>query len=347
MNQNELAFPFRRYQMQPVWRADRPQKGRYREFWQCDADVVGSNSLINEAELLCIYQGAFHELKIPIKVKLNSRKLLTAIAEVCDAPDKVTDITIAMDKLDKIGWQGVAKELFERGIPQTGIDIVEKIIHVAGDNAEKLETYTALFSNSTTGLAGITELRNTLSYYEQLADEDWTGKIVVDISLARGLNYYTGVIVEVVCDSDTVKMGSIGGGGRYDDLTGLFGLKGLSGVGVSFGIDRMYDVMEELNVFPSQLVATSQVLILNYGSAHEKQALTLLKTLRSQNILAEIYPDSQVSDDKQIKYAKKRNISIMVIINEKESFVKHFGNGNKEAFMSVEQGVSAVKKLVG
>ena len=226
MHQNELAFPFRRYQMQPVWRADRPQRGRYREFWQCDCDVVGSTSLLNEAELLCIYQGAFHDLKLEqVTVKINSRKLLAALAEVCGAPDQMMEITIALDKLDKIGWEGVSKELTERGIAAEGIAVIEKIIAIKGDNESQLTALKDTLGTTEIGKAGIEELEQTLKYHKALADENWTSKVVIDISLARGLNYYTGVIVEVT--TSAVKMGSIGGGGRYDDLTGLFGVKGL------------------------------------------------------------------------------------------------------------------------
>jgi histidyl-tRNA synthetase len=345
MNQNDLAFPFKRYQMQPVWRADRPQKGRYREFWQCDADVVGSNSLINEAELLCIYQQAFHKLGIPVKLKINSRKLLTGIAALCGAPNLVTDITIALDKLDKIGWQGVATELTDRGIAADGIAAIERVIAVKGTNEERLVQYTELFADIPEAQAGIAELRTSLHYYSQLADSNWGGTIEVDISLARGLNYYTGVIVEVVCSSEAVKMGSIGGGGRYDDLTGLFGLKGLSGVGVSFGIDRMYDVMEELQLFPQQLAAGTKAFLLNYGGANEVEALSLLKACRAQGMNAELYPDSSVHEDKQVKYAKKRELHLMVIINGTERFVKNFATGAKQAFTTETEAMEAITAM--
>ena len=334
MNQNDLAFPFRRYQMQPVWRADRPQAGRYREFWQCDADVVGSTSLMNEAELLCIYQAAFYELKVPVKIKVNSRKLLAALAELCGMPEKMMDITIALDKLDKIGWDGVTKELTERGIAETGISQIQNIINVTGDNEAKLNQLEALMTNSPAGLEGIKELRTSLSYYGNLAKTEWTGSIEVDISLARGLNYYTGVIVEVVCDSDKVKMGSIGGGGRYDDLTGLFGLKGLSGVGVSFGIDRIYDVMEQLGVFPDQVATGTKAILLNFGGANEAYALQLLKQLRDAGIATELYPDSS-KFDKQMKYANKRGVTFVLLPGDEERekgliSVKNFSTGEQK-----------------
>ncbi len=333
MNQNELAFPFRRYQMQPVWRADRPQKGRYREFWQCDADVVGSTSLINEAELLCIYQRAFQQLGLPqVAIKINSRKLLAGLAEICGTPELMMEITIALDKLDKVGWDGVVKELKERGIEDAGITQIEKVINVAGSNEEKLEALSAIMATSATGLEGIRELRQTLAYHQQIKNLDWDAAIEVDISLARGLNYYTGVIVEVVCRA--VKMGSIGGGGRYDDLTGLFGLKNLSGVGVSFGIDRIYDVMEELNLFPQTLATGANVMIANFGGENEAYALQLLKQLRANDIAAEIYPES-AKFDKQMKYANKRGIAYVLLPGDDERAqnkvsVKNFTTGEQQ-----------------
>jgi histidyl-tRNA synthetase len=346
MHQNELAFPFRRYQMQPVWRADRPQKGRYREFWQCDADVVGSTSLINEAELLCIYQAAFHQLGLPVIIKVNSRKLLAGLSEICGAPEKMMDITIALDKLDKIGWSGVAAELQERGIDEKGIVQIEKIIAIKGSNDEKLTALTELMQGSETGLKGIEEIKQTLTYYKDLCDANWNGEIQADVSLARGLNYYTGVIVEVVCNHPDVKMGSIGGGGRYDDLTGLFGLKGLSGVGVSFGIDRIYDVLEELNAFPQQLDSGTTALIMNFGGKQEEYALSVLKELRNAGVYAEIYPDA-AKFDKQMKYANKRNVPFVIIPGEEEMqkgmiALKDFSTGKQEV-MNVQDAIKALK----
>jgi histidyl-tRNA synthetase len=346
MNQNDLAFPFRRYQMQPVWRADRPQAGRYREFWQCDADVVGSTSLMNEAELLCIYQAAFYELKVPVKIKLNSRKLLAALAELCGMPEKMMDITIALDKLDKIGWDGVTKELTERGITESGIGQIQNIINVTGDNEAKLAALEELMKESSTGLEGIKEVRTSLRYYSSLAKAEWTGSIEVDISLARGLNYYTGVIVEVVCDSDKVKMGSIGGGGRYDDLTGLFGLKGLSGVGVSFGIDRIYDVMEQLAVFPEQVASGTKAIILNFGGENEQYGLLILKQLRDAGIATELFPDA-AKFDKQMKYANKRGITFVLLPGDEERekgliSVKNFTTGEQK-MVSLADCISMLK----
>ena len=345
MHQNDLAFPFRRYQMQPVWRADRPQKGRYREFWQCDADVVGSTSLINEAELLCIYQGAFEQLKVPVTIKLNSRKLLAGLAELCGMPEKMMDITIAMDKLDKIGWVGVAKELQERGISDDGIWQIEKVINVKGTNEEKLVAFADIMQHSASAIEGINELSKTLAYHKTLrAGSDG---IEVDISLARGLNYYTGVIVEVVCSHPDVKMGSIGGGGRYDDLTGLFGLKGLSGVGVSFGIDRIYDVMDELKVFPKQLANSTQAMLVNFGGENETYALHILQQLRTAGIVAEIFPDA-AKFDKQMKYANRRGIAYVLLPGDEEReknlvSIKNFVTGEQK-MVSLEEAIGMLKK---
>jgi histidyl-tRNA synthetase len=316
MHQNDIALPFRRYQMQPVWRADRPQRGRYREFWQCDCDVVGSTSLINEAELLCIYQSAFHQLHIPqVTVKVNSRKLLAGLADICGIPHLMVDMTVALDKLDKIGWSGVAGELQQRGVNEEGIAQIEKIITITGSYEEKLSAWSEVLSGSSIGMQGIQEVRDVLAFHKQLADADWSAAIELDISLARGLNYYTGIIVEVT--TAAVKMGSIGGGGRYDDLTGLFGVSGISGVGISFGIDRIYDVLDELNAFPEQLVAGTQVLLVNFGGENESYALTVLQKLRAASISAELYPDV-VKFDKQMKYANKRSIPFVMLLGDDE-----------------------------
>lgn len=343
MHQNDLAFPFRRYQMQPVWRADRPQKGRYREFWQCDCDVVGSTSLISEAELLCIYQSAFQQLKVPVTIKINSRKLLAALAEICGMPEKMMDITIAMDKLDKIGWIGVANELKERGISDDGIWQIEKVINVKGNNDEQLAAFSEIMQHSQAGIEGINELSKTLAFYKELNTD--TTNAVVDISLARGLNYYTGVIVEVVCNHPDVKMGSIGGGGRYDDLTGLFGLKNLSGVGVSFGIDRIYDVMDELKVFPDQLAAGAQVMLVNFGGENETYALHILQQLRASGIAAEIYPDAS-KFDKQMKYANKRGFAYVLLPGDEERktsmvSLKNFSTGDQK-MLSVADCIATI-----
>lgn len=341
MRQNEIAFPFRRYQMQPVWRADRPQRGRYREFWQCDCDVVGSNSLINEAELLCIYQEAFHQLQVPdVSVKINSRKVLAGLAEAAGAPEQMMEMTIALDKLDKIGWNGVRKEMLERGLTEAGIGIIQNIVSIEGDNESLLAALEQHLQTSETGLAGIGELKNTLAYHHSLRQNDWSSQLVIDISLARGLNYYTGVIMEVT--TNAVKMGSIGGGGRYDDLTGLFGLKGLSGVGVSFGIDRIYDVLEELSLFPEGLKAGADVMLVNFGGDNERYALEVLRQLRQAGIACEIYPDA-AKFDKQMKYANKRGMKYVLLPGDEERAagrisVKNFQTGTQQ-MMTVEETI--------
>jgi histidyl-tRNA synthetase len=341
MHQNDLALPFRRYQMQPVWRADRPQKGRYREFWQCDADVVGSTSLINEAELLSIYSQAFRQLGLPVVIKVNSRKLLHGLSVICGYPEKMMDITIAMDKLDKIGWTGVTAELQARGISDEGITTLENAIMITGSNEEKLGSFERVMASSEVGMAGVAEIRKALSYFETLNPGE-SSEVVVDISLARGLNYYTGVIVEVVCSHPDVKMGSIGGGGRYDDLTGLFGLKGLSGVGVSFGIDRIYDVLDELRLFPQQLVQGAKVMLVNFGGENEQFALTLLAQLRDAGVAAEVYPDA-AKFDKQMKYANKRGFAYVLLPGDEE---RAAGEVSVKNFVTGEQKRMAVADAI-
>jgi histidyl-tRNA synthetase len=308
--------------------------------------VVGSTSLLNEAELLCIYQGAFEALNLPeVKVKINSRKLLAALAEVCGMPEQMTEITVALDKLDKIGWEGVAAELRTRGIAESGIEQIGQVILVSGSNEAQLEALDSLLGSTDSGKAGLEEVRRTLSYHRQLADPVWKAEVVIDISLARGLNYYTGIIMEVT--TSAVKMGSIGGGGRYDDLTGLFGVKGLSGVGVSFGIDRIYDVLEELQLFPEQLVAGTQVLLINFGGEEEAYALTVLNQIRNAGIAAEIYPEA-AKFDKQMKYANKRGIPYVIMTGTEERqsgqvSLKDFTTGAQE-LLSPE---AAISRLAG
>lgn len=339
MHQNELQFPFRRYQMQPVWRADRPQKGRYREFWQCDCDIVGTNSLINEAELLYIYREAFFRLAIPeIVVRINSRKVLTGIAQYCGAEEKLVNITTAIDKLDKIGMDGVTKELNERGLNEEQVNNILRLINIADLDSLEQEFASKQISE---GVAGINELKSTINYHSTLSKKEWNNSAIkIDFTLARGLSYYTGIIVEVNCNDERIKMGSIGGGGRYDDLTGLFGLKNLSGVGVSFGIDRIYDVMEELNLFPAAIAEGTRAMIVNTGGENELYALSILKLLREHNIAAEIYPES-LKFDKQMKYIFNRNIPFAIIIENEEREkgnirVKNFAAGT-QIEMSIEE----------
>lgn len=312
MNQGQLVFPFKRYQVQPVWRADRPQKGRYREFYQCDADVVGSTSLLNELELAVIYHEALSRLGLKgYSIKINSRKILAALAEVCGGEDKMTDITIAIDKLDKIGIEKVKEELASKSLPGEAIAMIENYLGIRGNVQEVLSGLEALIGYTESGKKGLQELRYI---FDNLTDP--TIPIEPDPTLARGLNYYTGIIFEVKAP-DTVKIGSIGGGGRYDDLTGTFGVPGIPGVGISFGVDRIYDVMEELNLFPPEVAGGTRVLFVNMGEAEAKAALGFAMELRKRGISAEIYPES-VKLDKQFKYADKKNISFVAIIGEQE-----------------------------
>ncbi|MEP6845133.1 MAG: histidine--tRNA ligase, partial [Panacibacter sp.] len=319
-NHGQLTFPFKRYQMQPVWRADRPQKGRYREFYQCDADVVGSNSLLNEVELANIYATVFKLLGIDVEIRINNRKILAALAEICGGADKMTDITVAIDKLDKIGLDKVKEELAQRGLNDEQVHIIENYLSIIKYSAKSLddafgnivlERLKVFFNDSSLGIEGITEIEFILKYGTQ----NWPNNIIVDTTLARGLNYYTGTIFEVKALS--VQMGSIGGGGRYDDLTGLFGVPDLPGVGISFGVDRIFDVMEELKLFPAEVQTGTQVLFFNLGEAECKKAFELMQQLRNANIKCEIYHE-QAKFDKQFKYAEKKNIKYAVIIGSKE-----------------------------
>ncbi|HET7897372.1 MAG TPA: histidine--tRNA ligase, partial [Flavisolibacter sp.] len=298
MNQGQLTFPYKRYQIQPVWRADRPQKGRYREFYQCDADVVGSKSLLNEVELTNIYATVFEQLKIPVEIRLNSRKVLAALADVAGGAEKMMDITIAIDKMDKIGIEKVKEELKERGLSGEQIDLVANYLSVAqhaGDNATVLQQLETIFSANGTGLSGLAELQYILAQTENISS---TNKIVIDPTLARGLNYYTGTIFEI--KAVNVKMGSIGGGGRYDDLTGLFGVPNIPGVGISFGVDRIYDVMEEAGLFPPTVEQGTKVLFFNLGEEESKTAYRLLQQVRKAGVAAEIFHENQ-KFDKQFK----------------------------------------------
>jgi histidyl-tRNA synthetase len=309
-NHAQLPMPFKRYQIQPVWRADRPQKGRYREFYQCDADVVGSNSLINEVELANIYNSVFSQLGIDVEIKINNRKILTALAELCGGAEKIMDITVAIDKLDKIGIDKVKEELAQRDLNEEQVKIIEQYLTISGSNSEKLDQLKTLLGEIETGKKGIAEIEYIIDYEQNLNHQ-----LQLDFTLARGLNYYTGVIFEV--KAKNVQMGSIGGGGRYDNLTGLFGVNGIPGVGISFGVDRIYDVMEELNLFAEETQETTQLLFFNLGEAECKAAYNVMQQLRSTGVRCELYPDT-VKFDKQFKYADKKGIPDIVIIGSKE-----------------------------
>jgi histidyl-tRNA synthetase len=323
MNHGQLTLPYKRYQMQPVWRADRPQKGRYREFYQCDADVVGSNSLINDAELAEIYADVFKRLKLSIEIKINSRKILSALATLCGGSEKMADITVAIDKLDKIGLEKVKEELRGKGIKEEEIVIVEKYLGIGGSNEQKLGKATELLGHIEEGKKGIEELE----YVSQFAGSE----LSIDFTLARGLNYYTGIIYEVKATG--VDMGSIGGGGRYDDLTGLFGVKGIAGVGISFGVDRIYDVMEELKLFPQDVQGGTKALFFNMGETEARFAFKKVQELRSRGVSCELYHEA-AKMDKQFKYASKKNIPFAVIIGANEMkegkcVVKDLGKGEQ------------------
>ena len=316
MNHGQLTFPFKRYQIQPVWRADRPQKGRYREFYQCDADVVGSYSLLNEVELAAIYRGVFKKLGIPVELRINNRKILAALAEVCGGAEKMVDITVAIDKLDKIGLEKVKEELTQRGLNNQQITAIEQYLGIAGSNEEKLAALKTLFAANETGLKGIEELEFLLNYESSIPGSSASqAPPIVDLTLARGLNYYTGTIFEVKAIG--VQMGSIGGGGRYDDLTGTFGVPNIPGVGVSFGVDRIYDVMEELKAFPEDVHTGTRVLFFNLGENESRTVFSLLQRLRANGIAAELYHET-AKFDKQFKYAEKKGIRYAVMLGGEE-----------------------------
>lgn len=310
MNHQQLTMPFKRYQIQPVWRADRPQRGRYREFYQCDADVVGSKSLLNEVELVNIYATVFERLGIEVEIRINNRKILAALAAVCGGAEKMTDITIAIDKLDKIGLEKVKEELAQRGLTTEKINIIATYLQIEGDNTSKIKQLQLLLNDNENGNAGIAELTYLLN--NSTID---SSLLITDFTLARGLNYYTGIIFEIKAKG--VQMGSIGGGGRYDDLTGTFGVPGIPGVGISFGVDRIYDVMEELQLFPDAVQTGTKVLFFNLGEAESKTAFGLMQQLRSHNIACEMYHE-QAKFDKQFKYADKKGIPYAIILGSKE-----------------------------
>ena len=313
-HQNEIEFPFKRYQMQPVWRADRPQKGRFREFYQCDADVVGSNSLWQEVELVQLYDEVFTALKLEgATIKINNRKILSGIAEVIGASDKLIDFTVALDKLDKIGEEKVKEEMLSKGISPDGIEKLQPLFTLSGDFGTQVESLNSILSTSEEGKKGIEELQFINTAISELGLK--SAILQLDVTLARGLNYYTGAIFEVSAPS--VAMGSIGGGGRYDDLTGIFGMKNMSGVGISFGLDRIYLVLEELELFPETITKSTEVLFINFGEKEALYSLKAIKTLRENGINAELYPDN-AKMKKQMNYANKRNIPFVIIVGEQE-----------------------------
>ena len=343
-HQNELSFPFKRYQMQPVWRADRPQKGRYREFYQCDADVIGSNSLLNEAELMQITDEIFSTFGIKVTIKINNRKILTGIAEVVGAPDKVVDICTAIDKLDKIGLENVCAELAERGLSEESIAKMQPFFAFGGSNEEKLDQLRKVFANSEIGMRGVEEVTTVFNY---VALFNLNSPIELDITLARGLNYYTGAIFEV--KAMDVAIGSISGGGRYDDLTGIFGLKNMSGVGISYGAERIYDVLNELNLFPAGIASPVKVLVINFGEKEEKYALSALQALRAEGIACEIFPD-RTKIGKQMNYANAKSIPFVVMAGEEEMnnqvyTLKNMESGEQQS-MPIAELVERVKSLL-
>ena len=329
MNHGALTFPFKRYQIQPVWRADRPQKGRYREFYQCDADIVGSESLLNEVDLVALYVSAFEKLNLPVEIKINNRQILLALAEICGGSEKLIDLTIAIDKLDKIGWEKVQVELSTKGFTPAQQDTIQTYLNIEGSNEEKLKKLAALLGDNAAGQAGIAELNFVLNYHNATGMAKY---LVADFTLARGLNYYTGLIFEV--KAKDAQMGSIGGGGRYNDLTSLFGVPNIPGVGISFGVDRIYDVMEEKDLFPASVAQSTQVLFFNLGEQEALQSYKLMLALRNKKIACEIYPEKS-KFDKQFKYAEKKNIPTIIIIGSdelaaKKCTVKNLNSGQQD-----------------
>lgn len=338
MHRNEITFPFKRYQIQPVWRADRPQKGRYREFYQCDADVIGSDSLLNEVELIQIIDEVFSKLGVGVKIKLNNRKILSGIAEVIGEKEKIVDITVAIDKLDKIGADGVNKELQEKRISSSAIEKLQPLISFKGNNEEKLALLKNLLADSETGKKGIEEVETIFEKIRPFdyAQGDNKSNVELDITLARGLNYYTGAIIEVkVNEPKSTFTGSICGGGRYDDLTGIFGLPNVSGVGISFGADRIYDVLEELSLFPDFTGATTKVLVINFGTEEENNALQIVRQLREAGINSELYPDA-AKLKKQFAYADAKKIPYVITAGKDEMEkgivgLKNMGTGEQSS----------------
>lgn len=340
MHRDEITFPFKRFQIQPVWRADRPQKGRYREFYQCDADVVGSNSLLNEVELVQMIDAVFQKFGIRVSIKINNRKILTGIAEIIGEADKIVDITVAIDKLDKIGLDNVNAELASKGIPQGAIDKLQPIILLSGSNEEKIATLKNVLTASETGLKGVEESEFILKTIAGLGIQS---EVELDLTLARGLNYYTGAIFEV--KALDVQIGSISGGGRYDNLTGVFGMEGMSGVGISFGADRIYDVLNQLNLYPKEAVNGTQLLFVNFGEAEAAYVLPVLAQVRAAGIRAEIYPDA-AKMKKQMSYANAKMVPFVAIVGENEMkegkvMLKNMTSG-EQSLVTPEELVAAI-----
>ena len=347
-HQNDITFPFKRFQIQPVWRADRPQKGRFREFYQCDADVVGSTSLLQEVELVQLYDAVFTSLKLKGSViKINNRKILSGIAQVIGAQDKLIDFTVALDKLDKIGPDGVKKEMLEKGISQDAITKVQPLFSFKGTAKEQLESLKGMLSASQTGMQGIQELEFIVANVSAL--ELQTATLAIDVTLARGLNYYTGAIFEVSAPQG-ITIGSIGGGGRYDDLTSIFGLKDVSGVGISFGLDRIYLVLEELGLFPETTAASTDVLFFNFGETEALFAMKAIKQLRSNGISAELYPDiatNQKKERKQLTYAERKGIPYLVLLKDQQIqdntyIIRNMQTGDKQT-VGIEELIEIFK----
>ena len=336
-HRNEITFPFRRYQIQPVWRADRPQKGRYREFFQCDADVVGSDSLINEVELIQIIDEVFSRLNIRVSIKMNNRKILTGIAEIIGEAEKIVDITVAIDKLDKIGLDNVNAELREKGLSEKAINHLQPIIQLSGTNNEKLEQLKAVLADSEIGLKGVEELAFILN---RIDSTPIRSELELDLTLARGLNYYTGAIFEV--KALDVQIGSITGGGRYDNLTGVFGLQGVSGVGISFGADRIFDVLNQLDLYPKDALQTTQLLFVNFGEKEEEYLLPIVSKARTAGIRVELYPES-AKMKKQMSYADAKKIPYVAIVGENEI---NEGKINLKNMVTGEQNLFTIDELI-
>ncbi len=341
-HQNEITFPFKRYQIQPVWRADRPQKGRFREFYQCDADVVGSDSLWQEVEFVQLYDTVFTKLGLTeTKIKINNRKILSGIAEVIGEQDKLIAFTVALDKLDKIGIEGITKEMLSNGIAQNAIDKLQPLFSLHGTNTEKLEQLASLLNDSEIGTKGVEELQFVVNKIANLGLQ--SANLDLDVTLARGLNYYTGAIFEV--QTNKVKMGSIGGGGRYDDLTGIFGLKNVSGIGISFGLDRIYLVLEELNLFKEIALPRPEVLFVNFGNEEAAYSMQAIQKIRANHIKAELYPDN-AKMKKQMTYANKREIPFVVVVGEHEMENKNYSLKNMQSGEQTKCNLEELIRLI-